>query len=425
MRNIVEVSDLGIPAHDSKTSKNRKDVYKTDQELAHRELYRLLEDYEASLSLSFPQTRRPTPSIGPLPTSPVVPVTPAPVIPETPAPVIPETPAPVRTTPETSMAPVKPEETPFPVSASPVSPPVPQPTLVPVEIPSPVAPVSLAPVSTETPAPVITPTLAPVSPSEATRDELILQKCMVTAQARSEGLKMLVSTISNPQDLDDDSTAQYQALDWLDSTDPAIVCFNNMAVVQQRYLAALIYFQLGGSSWTNCGVESTTCVNVDPDVTREPVRWLTGLNECAWFGLFCGDSTETDPELHFDLTGIELPDNNLAGDLPVEIFTITSLVDLIMDGNRGISGTIPAQVEKLTNLQILDLDTNRLSGQLPSELFTLLTLRALDMNDNRLTGTLSGLIGNLKELNVLQLENNLLTGSIPTPGLFLLERMGT
>jgi len=153
------------------------------------------------------------------------------------------------------------------------------------------------------------------------------------------------------------------------------------------------------------------------------VRFLSEVHECYWFGLDCEIDENLPVDSEADLTVVEIPANNLAGDLPDEIYSLYRLQILTMDGN-SVTGTISTLIGNLPELIFFDMDNNDMEGAFPEELYSLTKLQALDMNSNRFTGGLSPSIKNLQELVVIQLENNLLTGNVPTGGLLQLEKLG-
>jgi Leucine-rich repeat (LRR) protein len=263
---------------------------------------------------------------------------------------------------------------------------------------------------------------SPVRPV-SDREKLIEEKCEMSVANRSAALYTIASQLSSELDLSDAASSQSQALVWLDEVDPGILCPDENRVLN-RYTAALMYIKLDGPNWINCGADSQSCINTDPDVTREPVRWMTESHECNWYGLFCVDERTLSVDDQSVLRVIDIPDNNVGGTLPLEIFELSGLEILTMDGNGRIEGTLPSEIAKLINLTVIDMDTNKLMGSIPDSLFSLTNLVAIDLNDNQFTGTLSTNVGNLRKLGVLQLESNSMTGEIPEDSLLLLEKMG-
>ena len=81
--------------------------------------------------------------------------------------------------------------------------------------------------------------------------------------------------------------------------------------------------------------------------------------------------------------------------------------------NRQLSGTIPAELGRLSNLEHLRLYGNRMSGEIPPELGSLSNLMTLDLGDNHLYGHIPSELTNLTDLTHVQLHNNQLEGEIP------------
>ena len=119
-----------------------------------------------------------------------------------------------------------------------------------------------------------------------------------------------------------------------------------------------------------------------PDWGFSSANWGTATNPCHWAGVLCA--------------------NDPLG--PIQI--------LFLD-QRNLTGTLPAELANLTELEVLALDINNLTGVIPSGLGTLIHLHRLSLSENDLTGTIPASLSNLDELRSLNLVANQLTGSIP------------
>ena len=85
-----------------------------------------------------------------------------------------------------------------------------------------------------------------------------------------------------------------------------------------------------------------------------------------------------------------------------------------LDGNQ-LSGEIPLELFHLTNLQDIMLDRNDLTGLLPTiELLKLQRLERFQVSNNRLTGPIPSQLGNLPRLRLAWLHMNEFTGAMPT-----------
>ncbi|XP_044970939.1 probable LRR receptor-like serine/threonine-protein kinase At3g47570 [Hordeum vulgare subsp. vulgare] len=113
------------------------------------------------------------------------------------------------------------------------------------------------------------------------------------------------------------------------------------------------------------------------------------------------------------LIELSLSANILQGDLPSSIAELSKTLQVLMLGANKISGTIPQEIEHLTNLERLSIDNNLLSGSIPYALGNLEKLVGLGLSQNRLSGQIPLSIGNLSQLTDLYLQENKLSGPIP------------
>ena len=81
--------------------------------------------------------------------------------------------------------------------------------------------------------------------------------------------------------------------------------------------------------------------------------------------------------------------------------------------SRGLDGSIPAVLGRLSSLTYMNLRTNDLNGPIPAELGDLTNLRVLNLHSNRLTGPIPDL-SELTGLEEMYLPNNMLIGPVPT-----------
>ena len=137
-------------------------------------------------------------------------------------------------------------------------------------------------------------------------------------------------------------------------------------------------------------------------------NWLSDAPIGQWHGVTTGPSGR--------VTVLELTRNQLSGAIPAELGRLTNLQRLDLFYNR-LSGEIPAELGSLTNLEWLDLSYNQLTGTIPVQLGDLTNLQRLHLTSRKssqLTGPIPTELGSLANLQVLALGGNQLTGPIPT-----------
>ena len=136
-------------------------------------------------------------------------------------------------------------------------------------------------------------------------------------------------------------------------------------------------------------------------------NWLSDAPLGEWRGV------DTDDDGH--VTVLVLNGNELSGEIPAELGSLSNLLGLYLGGN-DLSGEIPAELGSLSNLLGLGLSENDLSGEIPPELGSLSNLIELTLSRNQLSGEIPPELGSLSNLTELNLsENDLsLSGCVPS-----------
>ncbi len=154
----------------------------------------------------------------------------------------------------------------------------------------------------------------------------------------------------------------------------------------ERAALAAIYDALGGDNWH---------INTN---------WKSDKPLKDWHGLTVVDSS---------VVQLGLGNNNLTGSIPAEIGNLPNLERLTL-WNNNLTGSIPAELGSLTKLEQIHLAENGLSGSIPSELGNLTNLMHLNLYRNSLSGAVPAELGSLTSLKGLDLNNNNLSGSLPS-----------
>ncbi|MCP4218273.1 MAG: hypothetical protein GY765_26795, partial [bacterium] len=162
---------------------------------------------------------------------------------------------------------------------------------------------------------------------------------------------------------------------------------------EERQALIALYNSTGGGSWRARGNWT------DPDTGQ----FSAPGTEHTWYGV-----TTNTKQNH--VVKLELRINDMEGTLPAELNNLTELTELRLDNNR-LSGTLP-DLSALTKLTHFELGANSLTGNLPAWINNFSNLIVLNLYNNAFSGTLPE-IGNLTQLQDLILYNNYFTGSLP------------
>ncbi|CAB9518684.1 LRR receptor-like serine threonine-protein kinase [Seminavis robusta] len=175
---------------------------------------------------------------------------------------------------------------------------------------------------------------------------------------------------------------QERAYRWIQD-DPNFEDYSD-AQKQQRFALTTIYYATNGEAW---------------DINE---NWLSYADhECLWqtkgVGLLGdGMTRHCDPGGNF--LYLYLTKNGLSGSLPPEFLT----------------GTIPTEIGRVTDLESLYLHANQLTGEVPSEIGQLTLLERLWVQNNPVAGTIMTEVGLLTNLISLQWRETMTRGTLPT-----------
>ncbi|CAB9513154.1 Leucine Rich Repeat [Seminavis robusta] len=215
--------------------------------------------------------------------------------------------------------------------------------------------------------------------------------------------------------LEDTSSAQYQAFQWL-LEDPFVFGYPKQRILQRYALMTVFYATAGPTQWFN------------------KTGWGSYyLHECAWFQNqefalksfigklypgFLSGFLEPLPDIQCDNQGryqhLWLDQNNLVGSLPKELYSLTSL-ETFSAGLNPLVGSISSYIGQLQQLRGLAIFSTGLSGSIPKEMGSISSFEVIGLNDNKLEGSIPDELWQLSNLDSLVLgRNEKLRGTIPS-----------
>ena len=154
-----------------------------------------------------------------------------------------------------------------------------------------------------------------------------------------------------------------------------------------RQILTAFYEDTDGPNWTN------------------KANWLSERPIGEWHGVTTNDAGR--------VTHLNLAENNLTGELPDYLASLTELTELALHRNN-LSGSIPTQLTQFERLENFYLSRNKLTGELPAGLSDMENLSRLHLNNNGFTGAVPASLGNLSNLTSLLLYGNTdLSGDLP------------
>ena len=144
-----------------------------------------------------------------------------------------------------------------------------------------------------------------------------------------------------------------------------------------RAVLVALYHSTGGANW------------------EANANWLSDRPIGEWLGVTTNSNGR--------VIRLWLPGYNLTGEIPPELGRLSNLTWLFLGGNQ-LTGEIPPGLGDLSNLTELSLYGNQLTGEIPPELGRLSNLTGLGLGLNQLTGEIPPELGGLSNLTQLILE---------------------
>jgi len=224
-------------------------------------------------------------------------------------------------------------------------------------------------VSSSEDSPAVTPrtSVPTISPTSGTRVPAALQLSAIRKAVQNNtfagtNLALLPETVASYRPEASDPTAHplLRAASWIMFVDPMSLDPSDPWFIP-RYVLVMLYYSFEGQGWTN------------------QTGWLTDTHSCTWFGVNCD-------RLNTALREIDLGDNNLVGTIPSEINMMSDLRSLWLRNNQ-INGSIPhLAIGSIPELTILYLENNQLTGQMSEDLRANGVLNTIFVQRNQLTG---------------------------------------
>ncbi|KAK1380853.1 putative leucine-rich repeat receptor-like protein kinase [Heracleum sosnowskyi] len=148
----------------------------------------------------------------------------------------------------------------------------------------------------------------------------------------------------------------------------------------------------------NSDTQSLLSFKSSSDTLNKLTTWTNATDPCTWYGIYC---------LHNRVSRLVLENLELTGTF-ASLSSLTHLRVLSLKHNN-LSGSLP-DMSKFTSLRLVFLSHNKFSGEFP---VFLSRLYRLDLSYNNLSGHIPDNVNNLTHILTLRLESNHFSGNLP------------
>ena len=197
-----------------------------------------------------------------------------------------------------------------------------------------------------------------------------------------------------------DQSPRHKALNWLSKQDSSQLPVDDPYVLT-RYNLAVFWFTTNGKPAAHTPTDS---------VWTNSNGWMTESGYCSWYGIECvsKDSNGNGPILKLDLH-----ENDLHGNIPREVFALSSLDTLDLSAN-SIGGNVQGgnYIAQLVDITQINFSKNSIMGNIPKEFGQLKQLRDLDLSENSFHSTIPHELSGATSLKALSVYKNELQGKL-------------
>lgn len=264
------------------------------------------------------------------------------------------------------------------------------------------------------------------------------------------------------QVLNDPTSPEYMAKEWIIHQDPAQLEANDRSFVQ-RFLMAAFYFDTHQQAdWLSCN-EANYAANetddcdfmkihrIEPTLEYDPCeyfiatvsvvpgalllvgasltyyskfspkyvllssfidailtdpakRWLSSLHECEWAGVGCDELKQ--------IRMIDLPGQRILGTFPAT-FKHLRYIQVVALQLNNFTGTLPDSFGQMKHLIHIEFHGNKFTGSIPNSWSNARNLQLLNIAGNQLSGGIPSSIGNFRNIKGIFAYKSNLTGTLP------------